>query len=152
MIKLIKSPVFFHTANLFIAFRQTSTVYVTCTAAALAVLRVAGLGAVHNSCHCSCCHCCSLLGLPLLFGLGALLVITVALAEVVKAKVLDLVAAAAGRGVRTILPLLVTLVLKAKELQLGLLLGFTLGGAEPDVTRGESFHFKSAADMEHTKT
>lgn len=122
---------FFHTANLFIAFRQTSTVYVTCTAAALAVLRVAGLGAVHNSCHCSCCHCCSLLGLPLLFGLGALLVITVALAEVVKAKVLDLVAAAsAGRVVRSLL--LVTFVLEAKELQLGLLLGLTLGGSGPD--------------------
>lgn len=69
-----------------------------------------------------------------LFNLTTLIV-TVALAQVVKAKVLDLVTALALRAAFwTLLAFCLLFVLKAKELQLGLrlgLLGLCLCGSEP---------------------
>ena len=106
----------------------------TCVVAALAVLGVAKRRAVDVCRHGSRRgrRTCRLLRLPLLCGLRALFVlVAVALAKVVEAKVLDLVAAAAaGARVGPLLALL-ALVLEAEELQLGLLFGFALGGPEP---------------------
>lgn len=100
-------------------------------AAGLAVLRVTGVGAVHTGAQ-GGQRCSRLLGL-FLFGLRAL-IITVTLAQVVKAKVLDLVAALARcASLCTLLALLVLFVLKAKELQLCFslcLLGLCRGGSE----------------------
>lgn len=116
----------------------------TCIAAGLAVLRVTGLGAVHAGAERGQRRSRrrSLLGLLPLLGLGALL-ITVALAQVVEAKVLDLVAAAAaGRAaLGALLGPVVLLVLEAEELQLGLLLRLCLGGSEPGVmdTRRQTY-------------
>lgn len=106
--------------------RQTSV------AAGLAVLGVTGMRAVHAGAERG--QCCSCFPGLFLFNLTALIV-TVALAQVVKAKVLDLVVALPLRAAfRTLLAFFLLFVLKAKELQLGLclgLLGFCLRGSEP---------------------
>lgn len=106
--------------------------YLTSVAAGLAVLRVAGVGAVHTGAQ-RRQRRRSLLGL-LLPGLRAL-VVAVTLAQVVEAKVFDLVAALARHAaLGALVALLLLLVFKAKELQLGLglgLLGLCLRGSVP---------------------
>lgn len=104
----------------------------TSVAAGLAVLRVTGMRAVHAGAErgqdCGCFP-----GL-FLFNLTTVIV-TVALAQVVKAKVLDLVAALPlCAAFWTLLAFFLLFVFKAKELQLGLslgLLGLCLRGSEP---------------------
>lgn len=104
----------------------------TSVAAGLAVLGVAGVGAVHARAQCRQ-RCRRLLGL-LLPSLRAL-VVAVTLAQVVEAKVFDLVAALARHAaLGALVALLLLLVFKAKELQLGLglgLLGLCLRGSVP---------------------
>lgn len=104
----------------------------TGVAAGLAVLGVAGVRAVHAGAEGGQrCRCFP--GLLLLHRTA--LVVALALAQVVKAKVLDLVAALALRAAfGTLLAFLLLFVLKAEELQLGLrlgLLGLCLRGPEP---------------------
>lgn len=107
--------------------------YLTSVAAGLAVLRVTCVRAVHTGAQgCQSCRCLFRL---LLFGLRAL-VVTVTFAQVIKAKVFDLVATLAGHATfGTLFVFLVLFVFKAKKLQLGLrlgLLGLCLCGSEPE--------------------
>lgn len=107
--------------------------YLTSVAAGLAVLGVAGVGAVHARAQRRQRRRCPL---GLLFpGLRALIV-AVTLAQVVEAKVFDLVAALAHCAtLGAFVALLLLLVFKAKKLQLSLslgLLGLCLRGSVPE--------------------
>lgn len=103
----------------------------TCTKAALTlltVLRVVDLGTAHASCQ---SFRRPLILLPL-FSCRVVLILTIALTQIIKTKVFDLVAGAARCSGISICVLSLIL-LKAKKLQFRLLFTFTLSGSKPKI-------------------